>query len=401
MNAPLNHDRARRGRQPSFAIWAIGGLISLGLAAAVISTTVSQATVQPRHAIEMLTQSSGNAQIGRTQATRLLLNNGPDSALLSALGVAADRQGHKDSVARFMVLSGQLSWRDLLSDVWLLQHDFAVSDFDGALQRADALLRIKPDLGPNIYPVLITASADPRVSQAIGKRLAYNPNWRGAFLTALTGKAAPPVAYAVLQRLQSTPAPVTLTEASGYIQHLVDQKQYDQAFLGMMLFLPQRQQAAYSNLFNGKFDDIAGIAPFDWTLHTVSGASVSIEPRPDNPKNRALHVLADGNTTTDPIVYQDLVLPPGSYALSGQIYSPAPENSETFQWILTCQGGAVLAQSGFKAQVNWSKFQLPFIVPNENCGGQMLELAPQASDRRASADIWYDDLIINRIEAAQ
>jgi hypothetical protein len=400
MNAPFDHGRFGRDTRRSRVAVTLGALLSLALAVAVIGSTTERLQGRRLTVMESLTRSNGSLSVAETSAKKLLVENGPDAGLLSALGAAADHQGRKDDAARLMTLAGTLSWRDVVADAWLLQHDFITSNASGAIDRADALLRVQPEIGPTMYPILVSASANPAVDQAIVKRLAFNPNWRPAFLGALTAKAEPAMSYGLLELLQSTRSPVTPTEAAGYVQRLVDLKQYNQALLGMILFLPQKDQSAYGNLFNGAFDDVRGIAPFDWMIHAVSGASVAIEPRTDQPTNRALHVFFDGNAT-NPLLYQILVLSPGTYRLTGKVSSTTPETSDRLQWSLNCHGGEGLAKQGFKSTSSWTPFNMTFTVPKDNCGGQVLQLAPAPADRGTTAEIWYDDLAITQIEAPQ
>jgi hypothetical protein len=394
----MNDQSGHRGMKRSLTGFRpalfLSALPCFALAAAVVAALYSDLNDRSSRAAQLLLNPKGNALLGRKLAEQELYSSPYSPRMLSALGLAADRVGNSVHAAKLMTLAGQLSWRDATTDVWLFQQALRASDFKTATLRADALLRSSPATSGVIFPVLVQVASDPRGTQAIVERLRDKPDWRLEFLDTLNKKASTGTAFSILSSLQNTNAPPLRSEVSGYVNQLVNTKQYDNAYLASVLFLPKDSLKEFGSLFNGDFNNVAGIPPFDWTILQNTDAAVAMEPSPSRPADRALHVLYTGSFG-HAVISQLLMLPPGRYNFNVEGSSMAPDTSGALQWSVSCVGASSIMKLPVKLQDGWKLYTAAFQVP-DNCPAQSLELESISTDRAAATEVWYDKLTIDK-----
>ena len=273
---------------------------------------------------------------------------------------------------------------------WVLQ----TGNYAQALVRADALLRVYPEAGKILIPALTTIATDSRGAAAISGQLSTLPPWRSSFLAVLAEKADPTVTFSVLSQLNAGPAKPVDGEIAGYLGRLMALKQYDQAFLGWLLFMPQERLSAFRGVYDGDFDNLPGPQPFHWVLAGGVGGRVDIRPSASRPHDQALQVSYDGFSTPT-LVYQWMVLPPGPQRLSMDALYDTPEAQNRLIWQVTCaDSGAPLLQMKPQANGTWRHFSQTFTVPPTGCGAQQLILLPKAGDHTTSLSVWYDKLAV-------
>jgi hypothetical protein len=249
-----------------------------------------------------------------------------------------------------------------------------------------------------LLPSLMNIIRSPEGAQAVASRLAFQPGWRGWFIENINAYAPPESVFGVLSRLQTTSSPPSLAEASGYVQKLVALKRYDEALLGAFLFLPKERLSAFNSLFNGNFDDIHGILPFDWAISNTTGSSLTMEPAALR-AGRALHVFSDGSTRAV-LISQYLSLPAGSYRFAADAFSEVPASGDHLRWIIRCLNSTAPALTAAPpAEATWRTYSFDFTVPAVDCPAQILQLEVSPAERRTSVEMWYDKLTIQRVAA--
>src|SRR5262249_40888554 len=99
------------------------------------------------------------------------------------LGQLAQRSAREEEADRFMRAAARRSLHDGTALLWMLIKSCQQQDFATAVRYADALLRTKPGVVPQVIPVLakIAEAGDMNLQQL----LARNPPWRTAFFTLL------------------------------------------------------------------------------------------------------------------------------------------------------------------------------------------------------------------------
>ena len=316
---------------------------------------------------------------------------------LTTYGLAMDALRQPVLANRAMTLAGQRSWRDLVTQVWLFRRDVLASDFTDAFNHADALLRRVPEAPPAVLGILAVAARNPAAIGPLADRLAAEPGWREPFFTYLVAYAKPPatgIAGQLLTRLAAGHTPPTDEEIGLYLAALAGQARYQEAEAAWRALTPGVSRDSY--VHDGDFERPARSTPFDWWLHGGVGWSAAIADSPDPSHGRALRIDYDGVSHPQP-VRQLMVLPPGSYRLSGRMLDAGDPGASGFAWRVICVGATdplASAPSPAGPPGQWRTFAVDFTVPPAACPAQLLDLSVDRGDLTKEIILWYDDLAV-------
>ncbi|WP_375248558.1 hypothetical protein [Sphingomonas sp.] len=112
-------------------------------------------------------------------------------------------QNGSDRARTLMLLSERASRRDLLAQIWLIEDAVRRGDIDGALQHYDRALSVRPASAGQLFPILVAATTEPAIRQALVPYLRANRPWVPSFLSVLVEKSPNPAAVAALFQLYS------------------------------------------------------------------------------------------------------------------------------------------------------------------------------------------------------
>jgi hypothetical protein len=252
-----------------------------------------------------------------------------------------------------------------------------------------------------VLAALTAAARDPRTSDALARHLAQNPAWRTPFIVYLSAFARPPatdVAHALLTRLANGPAPPTGDELAVYLRSLVAAQKFDEAAQEWRQLTHGAGQSGY--VYNGDFERAPGQTPFDWTLSEGVGWTATITDAPGEGHGQALRVEYDG-VSPSKAVRQLLVLPPGAYRLSGQVYGEGDADPRALGWSIDCATtGQVLGGAPTPAaKGQWTPFAVVLSVPDQGCPAQRLALAATPGDYHTDIIAWFDDIAVTPVAA--
>ena len=293
------------------------------------------------------------------------------------------------------------SLRESIAVFYLLVTSYLHQDYAASLRYVDVLLRTRPQFADKAMPILGSIAETRDGNPQLKQLLATNPPWRPQFFTALpsiVSDARTPLDF--LLSVKQGGHPPSSAELGPYIDFLVNRNLYDLAYYTWLQFLPEDQLAQAGHLFNGGFEIPPSGAPFDWRFSQDTGATTKIASRLYDPGNHALFMEFGPGRAEFQGVRQLLMLPPGRYTLKGE-YQLDLTSPRGLQWRISCvQPAQALAQSGlYNGRVpDWTKFNLEFSVPSQNCSAQTLELvsgARSASEQFMTGTAWYDDLSIS------
>jgi hypothetical protein len=325
-----------------------------------------------------------------------------NASALATYGLAMEQLGHQPQADQAMAVAGKLGWRDVLTQLWLFRRGLIVGDFDAALDHADALMRRQDDVPKALFVALGAAAHDPRLSAPLIGHLRADPAWRAPFFDYLGGYAKPPetdVARTLLTGIAAGPTPPTNDELASYLRSLVGEQKFAQAASDWRLF--SRQPGLTGYVYDGDFQRPAGATPFDWALANGVGWSAAVTDSPGAGHGQALRLEYDGVSPPQP-VRQMLVLPPGSYRLSGRAYNEGDSDPKALTWGVICLTSAqVLAgvPTPAFASAQWRAFEVNLTVPAEHCPAQWLVLSATPGDVRQDISVWYDDIMIAPVAA--
>lgn len=339
----------------------------------------------------------------RERAIIALQGDPLNARALRLIGQAAAAEHDDETAARFMRAAAERSKRERVAYAWLMERAVDQKAYGQALDDADILLRVRPQLIKPITPLLARIAEAPGGDTILIERLRGSPPWRSAFLSHLprniTDARTP---LNVLLKLRDTPNPPTARDLRPYIDILIQNKFFELAYYTWLQFLAPEELSKAGFLFNGSYEFEPSGLPFDWTLSSGSGVTLERAPKPGQSDQRALYIeFGQGRVDFKPVT-QVVMLGPGSYRLTGA-YSGELVGPRGLRWRVACLGGKALAESDMISGIakEWTSFDVEFSVPQQECRAQRLSLvldARMASERFVSGYIWYDDLAIVAVE---
>ena len=345
-----------------------------------------------RVAAERLIEGSPEAA---EQLALLSLRRSPYLAeAVRTLGEARNRL-EPGSGNELMLLAGRLGWRDLPTQIWLIEQAVLTEHPEVAVQRAEALVRqnFEPE---TTFALLRQLSAEPQPRAALVRSLAERPAWRARFLRSRSVPGTDwPLLAALLRHLARTSAPPTRAEANPTIEGLATFKSFAEAHqLYQHLFVPAGGprtvlEAGALNIRDRPRDPAHEPTIFEWRLQTVEGAGADVERAGRNGAGLVLIAHTSG-TASGPLAVRTILVPPGSYRLRYRIRSDAPDAPTSFPLILFCAGGAALgaATRADLPGADWQVREIPFTLPAD-CPTMHVQLlaAPSRDGKSREAEL--------------
>jgi hypothetical protein len=355
-------------------------------------------------AAQELSKPEGNLDSAREWAENALRSSPLDARALTLLGLIAERKGDQAGADALMQLSGARTWRDGPSQVWLFNREIRRGGYSDALRHADAMLRMGAPI--ELFPVLAAFTVHPRTFDALTAFLAKSPPWRTWFLSELSAKLANQGRLAQLYAaLNETEKPPTKAELRPYLDRLIRDGNFDQAYQTWQAILPPEQRGAETYPFNRDFDIPVGGLPFNWNLESISGAEIQIVPSVAGGSKRALLVQFSGARVTFANVKQLMLLPAGDYTFTGSVKSEDLVTSRGLWWRIFCAdkpANSLVQTELVSGTLPWTDFAVQFQVPAAECRAQWVQLELPArieSEKKIEGEVWYRNLRIAPVPA--
>lgn len=329
-------------------------------------------------------------------ARRVLLTAPLQVDALRDLGLVADAGKQRARATAIMERAGLRGFRDVRTQIWLLHRAFADHEPKAALLRMDVLLRTNPEFGERLYPYLAAVLTDKAAVDFLSRRLAADPAWRTPALIYLSAHAHDPGAVARLyQALVALGRPPNDEEAVALLQRMTTDGRYGAAYLLWISYLPTSALGNLGDLYDGNFQGLAGSPPFNWRFDATPGVTVEVSRTGPSGKS-ALHIDYPVDNTA-PLAEQLLILPPGSYRLSGRFMVSRPAAGAHLQWTVSCVGSparqlSAIRQDGGVAST-WTPFSSTFSTP-DHCDAQWLRLEGLPGDGFGELSAWYGALAV-------
>jgi tetratricopeptide (TPR) repeat protein len=348
-----------------------------------------------------LLNPDGNLDSAREWAQRALRSYPLSARALTLLGLIAERKGDQKSADALMRISGARTWRDRTAQAWLFNRELRRGDYADALPHVDAILRIDPESTTQLFPALAGFTANPPAVKALTAFLATSPPWRTWFLSELSARLANKARLVELYAaLNETENPPTKKELLPYLNRLIKDGNFEQAYQTWRETLPPEQRANESYPFNRDFDIPIDGLPFNWNLEAIPGADIQIVPSVDGDRKRALHVEFSGARVRFANVKQLMLLPAGDYTFSGRVKTEELRTSRGLWWHIFCANNPAKTLANTElvsGTMPWTDFTVNFQVPAEDCRAQWLQLELPARiepELRIEGQVWYQYLRI-------
>jgi tetratricopeptide (TPR) repeat protein len=371
---------------------------------AALSWVADHSAALNQLAQQELEDPRGNLDSAREWARRALRSNPLNARALALLGLIAERKGDHDSADALMRISGGRTLSDATTDAWLFNRELRRADYSHALPYADAILRTVfiTDLDAQkkqLFPSLAAFVTNPLAFKALTAFLATSPPWRTWFLSELSVRLANQARLVELYTaLIETDAPPTKEELRPYLNRLIKDGNFEQAYQIWHKMLPPGQRANETYPFNRDFDIPVDGLPFNWVLETIPGADIQIVTSDNGGK--ALFVEFSGARVRFANVKQLMLLPAGDYVLRGRVKTEDLRTSRGLWWQVFCANNPATTLANTElvfGTITWTDFTVRFRVPATDCRAQWLRLELPARidpELKIEGQVWYRDLRI-------
>ena len=185
---------------------------------------------------------------------------------VTALGIVAGLRGDDARATATLAYAERLSRRNVEAQLWLIEHNVRRNDIGGALAHYNILLSTSTDSRPALDAILINASSQPNIAQALNRLMLTRPNWRDDFLTRFAFEGRDAAALATVSRHLFNPAIAEDREVLlRVLTRYVDLARYDLAWDAYQDAMGRVSGARPAPaLRNGDFASDQGLPPFDW-----------------------------------------------------------------------------------------------------------------------------------------
>ena len=255
---------------------------------------------------------------------------------MATLGINAEVRGDKAMARRYFSYAQKLSRRDLRTQLFMIEDAVQREDIPGALHQYDMTLRVFPDLGEMLYPVLASASVDPVIRHQLVKTLAGKPVWSNSFIGFAAGKGPDPkTTAALLLDLRRAGVAVSEIAQASTVNALIAGGHRDAAWSYFAMIRPGAdRRRSRDPHFAANLDTPS---QFDWTpVNDGLGLTTTIQD--------GIFEFAAAASVGGPILWQLQLLPPGTYRLSGHSIGIEQTASALPYWLLRCQNGRELGR---------------------------------------------------------
>jgi tetratricopeptide (TPR) repeat protein len=369
---------------------------------AALGWVADQPTALNQLAQQELLDPDGNLDSARELAQRALRSNPLNARALTLLGLIAERKGDQKSADVLMRISGARTLSDPTADAWLFNREVRRGDYSRALPYVDAMLRMDLESQKTqLFPVLAGLTANPLAFKALTEFLATSPPWRTLFLSALSTRLPNQARLVQLYAaLNETENPPTNEELRPFLNRLIKDGNFEQAYQTWQKTLPPKQRANETYPFNRDFDIPADGLAFNWNLEAIPGADIQIVSSVDGDRKRALLVQFSGARVRFANVKQLMLLPAGDYTFGGKVKTEELLTSRGLWWHIFCANNPATTLANTElvsGTMSWTDFTVKFQVPATDCRAQWLQLELPARiepELRIEGQVWYQDLRI-------
>jgi hypothetical protein len=322
---------------------------------------------------------------------------------LRMLGEVADLKGDREAANKFMSVAASRWLHEAPAIYHVMLASLEAKDYAATVEHADALLRSHPELWRAVNPVLVYVAEAGQSAHLVIRRLVLRPDWRPNFLRSLLESSTDVrTPLDIFLGLNAAGSPPDHADLSIYLQSLLNHGHYEVAYYAWLQLLPPERLSTVKLLFNGDFELPLSNLPMDWTLKDGIGARVEVAPYASDSPDRGIRVELGPDRVMFGKAFQWLVLPPGTYALTGK-YRGNVTGRRGLRWKVHCmntQETVVGETPMFIAmQREWRNFETSFEIPATNCNAQQLRLvfdARYSAEQFATGVGWYDKLEITR-----
>jgi len=284
-----------------------------------------------------------------------------DAISLRVLGMSEQVAGQTKRGEQIMRLATTASRRDLLTNIWFIEHYVALGNVKDAVRYYDYTLKTSAEAEQLLFPVLTSAMTSPEIASAVKDKLVLRPVWFKSFLQyAFSSGAADEQLVPLVLDLARDPQGISLDLQKQYVQRLAER--------GNLAGLSVLARGLGHPLVRGaaSLGGMGNLAPVDWRL--LSGPGLSTYP---NDKSGLSFVTVNQNVA---IADRLLNLAPGEYGIRQNVGFEADAAGVGVRWTVTCVSNNLALPVSVRSDIS------QFAVPRSGCEYQKLTLSIVSND---------------------
>ena len=190
--------------------------------------------------------------------------------------------------------------------LWLAQDAISQGRFEDAINHLDWLYAVAPDARATIATAIAQLAGVPRARAVVERHAALSPSWLEPVVENLIWlKADPGTIFRVSGGMDVRPG-LLVGGKSAIIRDLLARKDYDRAYLAWVANLPPNLVGSVGYVYDGLFQHLPGLPPFNWNLVDSDVASV------DFAGGGGANISYFGNGQAH-FLDQTVMLPPGTF----------------------------------------------------------------------------------------
>lgn len=242
-----------------------------------------------------------------------LRNNPLNTREIRTLGLVAEANGRETRALSLMRVANQVSRRDPVTELWLIDQSVRSNNLGGALAHYDSAMSSSTAIWTQLFPILDDALTEPQIQSFVAQSMREKRAWSRPFVDFAigTGKHLPEVAGTIMQTKRTTAIPDWEQLDRSVVQRLSEQRSF--AVLSRYLRSMPGSPSKILGAVNFRDDTIAPkYNPVSWTLSPQSEVATQFTG------NGALSVSIAPNST-QVVARKLMLLNPGRYRLTGQL----------------------------------------------------------------------------------
>jgi hypothetical protein len=293
-----------------------------------------------------------------------------------------------------------------LADYWAHQQRM-----DKLVPEWNILLTRNPGLRPQLFPVLLEFAKQAEYAPLLKPYIEHPPLWWNSFFDYLCQQAEPELLQQIYQqRLDVKASPPEKTERTAYVNRLLRDKQWQNAYAIWRTGIPSKPQqtATTERVFDGGFEGETANTGFDWQMDQSREVSITPDRTYGMKGQQALHIhLKRDNPVQFQHLSQRLLLPAGDYQLSMRYRLDSLKNTKGLRWRIRCLDApdTILAESHLlNGQKPWDTLTVAFTTPPMGCEAQLLRLEADGTylhDHTFAGNLWFDNVSIQAADAGE
>jgi hypothetical protein len=346
---------------------------------------------------DLLTRRRGSSAEAERLSRAALARDPTQVVGWRSLAMTVELRRAQSRARQLFYFTESLSRRDLGTQLWLIEERVRANDIRGALRHYDVALRTSNSAGRLLYPVLIAASTEPAIVDALADFLATNPPWSNDLFAqfATQGAPSPRNLAALLGTLSRRHADLRPETMNVIVNRMVEDRQFEPAW--RIASLVRRLGPAEALLRNGGFDAVENASPFDWRYE--QGNDLSAEPLVVERAGEGPVLVVRANAgSAGSVARQLLVLRPGAYSISARSGGIPGTPVAKLYWNLVCADNAsqMLLQTEPRTAGERGALSGEFRIPPSSCSAQWLVLVGRSDLETDVASAWTDGVTIRR-----